>query len=72
MTAGAAGARMVLDRDRCTGAGQCVRTDPGLFEQSEEDGLVLVLGTATDQERLASWRAATEVCPSRALRLEEG
>lgn len=64
--------RIVADADRCVGAGQCVLTDPGTFDQSEEDGTVVVLqDTPADDEALERARVAVAICPSRALSLTE-
>jgi ferredoxin len=35
--------KIVADLDQCVGAGQCVLTDYDAFDQSEEDGTVVVL-----------------------------
>jgi ferredoxin len=62
--------KIVADLDRCVGAGQCVLTDPDAFDQSDEDGTVVVLrDTPTDDEALKRARVAAEICPSRALSL---
>ncbi|HEY0531613.1 MAG TPA: ferredoxin [Actinoplanes sp.] len=64
--------KIVADLDRCVGAGQCVLTDPDAFDQSEEDGTVVVLqNTPADDEALKRARVATEICPSRALSLTD-
>ena len=64
--------RIVADLDRCVGAGQCVLTDPDAFDQSDEDGTVVVLrDTPADDEALKQARVAVEICPSRALSLAE-
>jgi ferredoxin len=61
--------RIVADKDLCVGAGQCVLTDPGVFDQSDEDGTVVVLvERPTDLEKA---REAVHVCPSGALSLVE-
>ncbi|MFI9162283.1 ferredoxin [Kitasatospora aureofaciens] len=57
-----------VNRDVCTGAGQCTLIAPQLFDQDDEDGLVVLLrqpGAADDPDV----RRAVSVCPSRALRL---
>ena len=60
------------DRDRCVGAGQCVLTEPAVFDQSEDDGTVIVLDDApTDQETIARVREAVHICPSQALTITE-
>jgi ferredoxin len=64
--------RIVADLDRCVGAGQCVLTDPDAFDQSDDDGTVVVLqATPADDEALKRARVAVEICPSRALSLTE-
>jgi ferredoxin len=64
--------RIVADQSRCAGAGQCVLTDPVLFDQSEEDGTVIVLTprpeAAAQQGRA---RQAVRLCPSGALSLAQ-
>ncbi|MBA6437133.1 MULTISPECIES: ferredoxin [Streptomyces] len=64
--------KIVADLDRCVGAGQCVLTDPDAFDQSGEDGTVVVLqDTPADDEALKRTRVAVEICPSRALSITE-
>jgi ferredoxin len=61
---------IVVDRDRCVGAGLCVWTLPTTFDQSEEDGRVVFLGPDTigpDQEEAS--RQAASLCPSGAISL---
>ncbi|MFF0333383.1 ferredoxin [Streptomyces fimicarius] len=59
--------RVGVERGRCVGAGQCVLAAPAVFDQDEQDGLVLVL----DEEPAASQSEAVHhavwVCPSGAL-----
>ncbi|GAB2999772.1 (4Fe-4S)-binding protein [Amycolatopsis acidiphila] len=61
--------RIIADTDVCVGAGQCVLTDPETFDQSEEDGTVIVLAEHPADERKA--REAVHICPSQALSIEE-
>ena len=42
--------RICLDRDRCRGAGQCALTAPELFDQSDDDGSVVVLDVPDGME----------------------
>jgi ferredoxin len=64
--------RIVADLDRCVGAGQCVLTEPAVFDQSDEDGTVVILNdTPQDDITLARIRQAVHICPSRALSLAE-
>jgi ferredoxin len=61
--------RIVADTSRCVGAGQCVLTDPDIFDQSEEDGTVVVL--VEHPTNLDTAREAVHICPSQALSLVE-
>ncbi|MEV7864763.1 ferredoxin [Streptomyces sp. NPDC088124] len=62
--------RIVADRERCVGAGQCVLTAPELFDQSEEDGTVVVLADEVGEDDLDKVREAVHICPSGALALK--
>ncbi|MDW5324927.1 ferredoxin [Plantactinospora sp. KLBMP9567] len=64
--------RITADLDRCVGAGQCVLTEPTVFDQSDDDGTVIVLGSAPeDAETIGRVREAIRICPSQALALAE-
>lgn len=62
--------RIEADRDICVGAGQCAVTAPALFDQGEDDGLVIVL-RRPGQDDEESVRKAASLCPARALRIRE-
>ncbi|RSM70922.1 ferredoxin [Actinoplanes sp. ATCC 53533] len=56
-----------VDRDRCVGAGNCVLTLPAVFDQDEDEGLVVILDPqppADDAELVAR---AVQLCPSGAI-----
>ncbi|MFI9604895.1 ferredoxin [Streptomyces sp. NPDC052043] len=57
------------ERDRCVGAGQCVLAAPAVFDQDEEDGLVLVLAERPSASQSDAVRDAVRACPSGALTL---
>ena len=59
------------DRDRCIGAGQCVLTAPELFDQGEDDGLVLLLEAAPAEGQQDAARAAAAACPASVISLRE-
>jgi ferredoxin len=60
-------ARIEADRERCVGGGQCVLVAPRVFDQSEQDGrVVLLTGTVAGDEIDAADRAA-RLCPGLAL-----
>jgi ferredoxin len=63
--------RIIVDTGKCVGAGQCVLTEPALFDQSEDDGTVIVLNKTPEGELIEKAREAAHVCPSQAISLEE-
>jgi ferredoxin len=64
--------RVVTDTGRCVGAGQCALTEPAVFDQSDEDGTVVLLADTAEGEVLDNVREAIDLCPSQALSLDEG
>jgi ferredoxin len=63
--------RVVADTTVCVGAGQCVLSEPEVFDQDESDGTVVVLAEQPGEAQLAGVREAVDVCPSQALSLTE-
>jgi ferredoxin len=63
--------RVVTDTARCVGSGQCVLTDPAIFDQSDEDGTVVLLVDHVDGEQVTTAEEAVDMCPSQAITLEK-
>ena len=63
--------RIVTDTGRCVGAGQCALTEPDVFDQSDEDGTVVLLTDRADGEVLDHVREAVDLCPSQAISIVE-
>lgn len=63
--------RIVADTSLCVGAGQCVLSEPSVFDQDEEDGTVVVLAERPEGPALTGAREAVGLCPSGALTLSE-
>ncbi|MEU9605852.1 ferredoxin [Streptomyces sp. NPDC048057] len=62
--------KIIADFDKCIGSGQCVFTEPELFDQSEDEGTVIVLDAEPKGEILVrKARQAVNNCPGRALSL---
>ncbi|MGH3097757.1 MAG: ferredoxin [Streptosporangiales bacterium] len=58
------------DTGVCIGSGQCVLTEPAVFDQ-DDDGMVTLLTDHPDGETAAHAREAVDLCPSRALSITE-
>ena len=63
--------RITIDRSRCIAAGQCVLKAPQVFDQSEDDGIVLLLTESPSPEFADAARLAARVCPSEAITIHE-
>lgn len=63
--------RIVTDTGRCVGAGQCALTEPRVFDQSDEDGTVVLLTDQAEGDVLDNVREAVDLCPSQALSLKD-
>ncbi|MFH9425651.1 ferredoxin [Streptomyces sp. NPDC017529] len=61
--------RLGVDRDRCVGAGMCALTAPGIFDQDDDEGLVVLLAPAPDPQHRAAARMAAGLCPAGAITL---
>ncbi|WP_026119861.1 ferredoxin [Nocardiopsis ganjiahuensis] len=59
--------RVEVDRDLCCGAGQCALIVPEVFDQDEDDGLVVLLEDAPGREHEEAVREAGAVCPTGAI-----
>jgi ferredoxin len=63
--------RVIVDQDRCIASGQCVLSAGAVFDQSEEDGTVLLLNASPPAELQGDVRGAAALCPARAITVIE-
>nr|WP_027943379.1 ferredoxin [Amycolatopsis taiwanensis] len=61
---------MVIEADtsRCVGAGMCALVAPGLFDQTDEDGSVVVVHRVVSGEAVEQALECEYNCPSGAIR----
>lgn len=59
------------DQDKCIGSGQCVLLAPEVFDQRDEDGIVVLRDPNPPAALHGDVREAAEVCPSLAITVEE-
>ena len=62
---------MHVDQEKCVGSGQCARTVPAVFDQRDEDGIVVLRMSQPDAGLEPAVRRAARHCPSQAIRIEE-
>ena len=63
--------KITVDEAKCCAAGQCVLLAPEVFDQRDEDGIVVLLDAEPAEERHAAVREAASVCPTLAIHLSE-
>lgn len=63
--------RVAADRDVCIGSGNCVFAAPAVFDQDDDEGLVVLLSADVDVQAAGAVRDAVAHCPSGALRIAE-
>lgn len=63
--------RVRADRDKCVSSGQCVMTAPGVFDQDEDEGVVVVKTSTPSPELAADVRQAAVMCPAMAITVTE-
>jgi ferredoxin len=62
--------KVLVDPDKCIGAGHCVRAAAEVFDQREEDGIVVLLMAEAPDRLAKQLEKAETLCPSQAIRLE--
>ncbi|AJC60851.1 ferredoxin [Streptomyces sp. 769] len=63
--------KVIIDQSKCVAAGQCVLSAPDVFDQREEDGIVVLLTENPPQHLVADVRQAAVLCPAQAIWLRE-
>ncbi|QII07358.1 ferredoxin [Rhodococcoides fascians A25f] len=63
--------KVVVDQDKCVAAGQCVAASMEVFDQRDEDGIVVLLEEFPSAELAEDVRQAAAVCPALAIQIEE-
>ncbi|MET9295593.1 ferredoxin [Streptomyces sp. NPDC003077] len=63
--------KITLEEDKCCAAGQCVLVAPEVFDQRDEDGVVVLLDAAPPAEQHEAVREAAAICPAAAIQVHE-
>jgi ferredoxin len=59
--------KVSIDQASCIGSGHCVFAAPDVFDQREEDGIVMLLQNAPDEALAPAVEEAARLCPARAI-----
>lgn len=63
--------KVTIDQDKCVASGQCVLAAAGIFDQRDEDGIVVLLDPDVPAGREDDVREAAMLCPALAITVEE-
>jgi ferredoxin len=63
--------KVTVDQDACASSGNCVMNAPDLFDQRDEDGVVVLLDASPSAEQAEGARRAAAACPALAIHIEE-
>ena len=63
--------KVTVDQAKCIASGQCVLTAADVFDQRDEDGIVVLLNPDPPADRAEDVRRAAALCPSRAITVED-
>ncbi|MFI6603894.1 ferredoxin [Nonomuraea sp. NPDC050536] len=61
--------KVTVDQDACIGSGQCVLISPEVFDQRDEDGIVVLLQNSPELELQEDVGEAARICPALAIAL---
>jgi ferredoxin len=62
--------RITIDEEKCCAAGQCVLSAPDVFDQRDEDGIVVLLDDAPAEDLRAAVEEAAELCPAAVIHID--
>jgi ferredoxin len=63
--------KVIIDQNKCVASGQCVLSAPEVFDQREEDGIVVLRADTPPQGLEDDVRQAVTLCPAQAIWVEE-
>jgi ferredoxin len=63
--------KLTVDQDKCVSSGQCVLNAGDVFDQRDDDGVVLLLVERPGPEYADDTRKAAAACPALAIHIEE-
>ncbi len=63
--------KVTVDQVKCVAAGHCVMHAADVFDQRDEDGIVVLLDESPPAELADDVRQAAAVCPAMAIHIDE-
>jgi ferredoxin len=63
--------KVTVDTSKCIAAGQCVLNAPDVFDQRDEDGVVVLLNPNPPAGLAVDVKQAATLCPALAITVED-
>ncbi|MDF3339637.1 ferredoxin [Mycolicibacterium septicum] len=63
--------KVTVDQDKCVSSGQCVLNAGEVFDQRDEDGVVVLLEPEPDPDQTDNARRAAAACPALAIEIQD-
>ena len=63
--------KVTVDQDKCVSSGQCVLNAGEIFDQRDDDGVVVLLIERPPHDQADNARKAAAACPALAIDIEE-
>lgn len=63
--------KVTVDQDKCVSSGQCVLNASEVFDQRDEDGVVVLLESAPGRDQIDNARRAAAACPALAIEIQD-
>jgi ferredoxin len=63
--------KVIVDQDNCISSGNCVMNSSIVFDQRDEDGVVVLLTENPPAEQAENVRRAAAECPAKVIHIEE-
>ena len=63
--------KIIVDQDKCVASGQCVTAAADVFDQRDEDGIVVLLTDNPPEDLATDVHQAAAVCPALAIVVED-
>jgi len=63
--------KVTVDQDKCVSSGMCVMNAAEVFDQNDDDGVVVLLVSEPVPEYAEETRKAAAACPALAIHIEK-
>ena len=63
--------KVTVDQEKCVSSGQCVLNASDVFDQRDDDGVVVLLVESPRPDQADNARKAAATCPALAIDIEE-